>query len=188
MRPAATHGVDEPTCAGVSGDDPEVLARRAAGGDADAFAALCHRYRDDVWRYCRALLGDREQAFDAAQDTFLRAVRAIRRFRSDAPVRVWLLVLARRAVADLIRAEQRRRGRDAGNVPPDRPVSAATGVVELRQLVDGLPAEQREAFLLTQVVGLPYEDAAVVAGVAVGTMKSRVHRARQRLATALEED
>ncbi len=166
--------------------DHEELALRAAGGDAAAFEELCLAYRDDVWRYCCALLGDSEQAFDAAQDTFLRAVTAIRRFRGDAPVRLWLLVLARRAVADLIRAEQRRRARVVLADPADRPTPDPTGEVDVAALVAALPDEQRQAFTLTQLVGLSYEEAASVAGCRVGTIRSRVFRARARLIEQLD--
>lgn len=166
----------------------DALARRARGGDADAFDDLCRELRDDVWRYCFALLGDREQAFDAAQDTFLRAVRGIRRWRGDAPARVFLLVLARRAVADLIRREQRRRRIDAAVAASpgrghDRP---RTGTVEIAELIDDLDEGQRQAFVLTQVIGLSYEEAADVADVAVGTIRSRVSRARARLVDAIQ--
>jgi DNA-directed RNA polymerase specialized sigma24 family protein len=75
---------------------PELLARRAARGDGDAFELLCRRLQDDVWRYCRALSGDHEVALEAAQETFLRLVSAILRFRGDGPVRVFVLVIARR--------------------------------------------------------------------------------------------
>lgn len=167
------------------GGDPEELARRAAQGDREAFEALCRRYNDDVWRYCRALLGDGEQAFDAAQETFLRAVTGIRRFRGDAPVRLWLLVLARRSVADLIRAEQRRRARVVTDDRADAVVADPTGEVDVAALIAALPEDQRQAFTLTQVVGLSYEEAAAVAGCRVGTIRSRVFRARARMVEAM---
>ena len=66
----------------------EAAARRAAKGDGQAFEAVCRVLQDDVWRYCYALAGDRELAAEAAQETFLRSVRAIRHFRGEAPVRV----------------------------------------------------------------------------------------------------
>jgi RNA polymerase sigma-70 factor (ECF subfamily) len=164
------------------------LAAAARDGDADAFDRLCALLRDDVWRYCHAILGDREQAFDAAQDTFVRAVTAIRRWRGEAPARVFLLVIARRATADLIRAEQRRRRVDQAATTVGEPVAGdATGVIDLADLLDDLDDDQRQAFVLTQVLGLPYESAAEVAGVPVGTIRSRVHRARGRLTTALRD-
>jgi RNA polymerase sigma-70 factor (ECF subfamily) len=163
----------------------DALATRARKGDADAFDDLCRLLRDDVWRYCYALLRDREQAFDASQDTFLRCVRAIPKWRGDAPVRVFVLVLARRAVADLIRSEQRRRRIADVAVEPVVAVPQQTGTIEVTELINQLAEDQRQAFVLTQVLGLPYEDAADVEGVAVGTIRSRVFRARERLADAI---
>lgn len=158
------------------------LAVLARDGDAVAFDDLCRLLADDIWRYCYALLGDREQAFDATQDTLLRAVRGIRRWRGDAPVRVYLLVMARRAVADLLRGEQRRRRLVSPAETGDPPTPAETGAVELVELIDQLDPDQRQAFVLTRVLGLQYDEAAEVAGVAIGTIRSRVHRARARLA------
>lgn len=163
------------------------LAARAQRGDAQAFDDLCRLLRDDVWRYTLALLGDREQAFDATQETFLRAVSAIRNWRGEAPFRVFLLVIARRAVAGIITQEQRRRALDTAQELSETPMaSPQTGTVELAELVDSLPPDQRQAFVLTQLLGLSYADAAEVADVALGTIRSRVSRARDRLVEAIE--
>jgi RNA polymerase sigma-70 factor, ECF subfamily len=170
----------------VGPEDLEVLARRAARGDDAAVEAVCRALQDDVWRYCHALLGDREQAFDAAQDTFLRAVRGFPRFRGDAPVRLWVLAIARRAAADLIRGEVRRRGRQVLGDVPDHGVADGAGRLELEQLVAALPGDLGQAFVLTQVLGLSYAEAGEVAGCPVGTVRSRVFRARQRLVAALD--
>lgn len=160
-------------------------ARRAARGDAEAFSALCRALQDDIWRYCYALTGNRELAFEAAQETFLRAVTAIHRFRGDAPVRVWLLVLARRSVAEL-------RRRDARQPTPVRaPVEPVTGdrsgEVEINLLISNLEEHRRQAFVLTQMLGLSYEQAAKVAGVPIGTIRSRVFRARCELVCLLSD-
>jgi RNA polymerase sigma-70 factor (ECF subfamily) len=138
----------------MAAGDIEAVARRAAAGDAPAFEALCRALQDDVWRYCYALVGDRELAFEAAQETFLRAVTAIRRFRGDAPVRVYILVLARRAAAEVLRRERRHRDARAYDVEPERPEASGGGAVEVVQLVNALPEDLRQAFALTQLVGL----------------------------------
>ena len=163
------------------------LAALARGGDADAFDDRCRLLRDDVWRYTYALLGDREQAYEATQDTFLRAVTAIRGWKGTAPFRVYLLVIARRAVAVVIKGEQRRRRLREAEERQERPVEARTGTVEVAELVDALPEDQKQAFVLTQVIGLSYADAAEAADVAVGTIRSRVARARARLVATIEE-
>ena len=168
----------------MSAADVEAAARRAARGDGAAFEAVCRTLQDDVWRYCYALTGDRELAFEAAQETFLRAVTAIRRFRGDGPVRVWLLVIARRAVAGIITRERRAPLLTEDGVAPDRGTADATGRVVVEQLVAALPDDLRQAFVLTQVLGLPYEQAAIIADCPVGTIRSRVFRSRSRLLDA----
>lgn len=170
----------------MTDDELDALGRAAARGDEAAFATLCDALAEPVWRYCRALTGERELAFDAAQETFLRLVRAVRRYRGDGPVRVYTLVLARRAVADVLRRERRHSDRAAGAGDGDRPVPDATGHVELGALLDALPEPLRQAFVLTQVTGLSYDEAAKAAGCAVGTIRSRVFRARERLVAALQ--
>jgi RNA polymerase sigma-70 factor, ECF subfamily len=161
----------------------DVLARAAARGDRDAFATLCSSLSDDIWRYCYALLGDRELAFEASQETFLRSVTAIRRFRGDAPVKAYLLVIARRATAEVIRRERARR--DVLVEPPEQHAPDATGLVDAEALVAQLPHDLRQAFVLTQLLGLPYEEAARIADCPIGTIRSRVYRARERLVTAI---
>jgi RNA polymerase sigma-70 factor, ECF subfamily len=159
----------------------ELAARRAADGDGQAFEAVCQALQDDVWRYCHALVGDRELAAEAAQETFLRSVRSIRRFRGEAPVRVWFLTLARRSAAEVLR----RAARSAPAVEhrPTDQLSPGPSL-EAHLLVEGLPAELRQAFVLTQVLGLSYAETASVAGCPVGTVRSRVFRARERLIAA----
>ncbi|MEE8602840.1 RNA polymerase sigma factor [Euzebya tangerina] len=166
-------------------DEIQLAAARAAAGDSRAFDDVCRAHADDVWRYCNAILRDRERAFDATQDTFLRATSSIRRFRGDAPVRVWLLIIARRAVIDMLRRDDRRNDRQALAPAPDAVTGADTEAVLIEQLVAELPEDRRQAFVLTQLVGLSYEEAAGVADVPVGTIRSRVSRARRDLVTAL---
>ncbi|MPZ88107.1 MAG: sigma-70 family RNA polymerase sigma factor [Nitriliruptorales bacterium] len=170
----------------VSDEELDRYARAARGGDGAAFEIACRALADDVWRYCLALLGDQDLAVEAAQETFLRLVTAVRRYRGDGPFRVYTLVVARRAIAETLRRERRQRDRTAPDAEPDRILADASGLVELEQLVAALPEPLRQAFVLTQVLGLPYERAADVAGCPVGTIRSRVFRARERLAAALQ--
>src|SRR5215207_4654769 len=139
------------------------------------------RCRMTSGRYCYALVGDQELASEAAQETFLRSVSAIRRFRGEAPVRLWFLTLARRASGQVLR-QARRRPPTAGWAPAEEAHPGPS--VEAQLLVAQLPAELRQAFVLTQVLGLSYAEAARVMGCAVGTVRSRVFRARARLVAA----
>ena len=159
--------------------DPRTI-RAAAAGDDDAFTALMRACQPHVWRFLRHLLGDGEQAADATQETFVRVHRSLRTFRFEARFSTWLFSIARNAAVD----EQRRGGRrtrlqHALAVPAPSP-DGALGA-ELRAALASLSPRLREAFVLVEVFGQPYHDAAEVLGTPVGTVKSRVHRARLEL-------
>jgi RNA polymerase sigma-70 factor (ECF subfamily) len=130
-------------------------------------------------------LVDAQSADDVTQEVYLRALPALGRFRGDASARTWLLSIARRTCADVLRRRGRQRRLWARLVaqpdPAAEAVPAADGEVELAALLAGLDDDRREAFVLTQVIGLPYAEAAEVCGVPVGTIRSRVARARADL-------
>lgn len=168
----------------------ERLAARAAEGDRAAQAALVGVTQADVWRLC-AHLADRQVAEDLTQETYLRALPALRRFEARSSLRTWLLSIARRVCADHLRARQRRPlvlvGEDADLAALERDVPAdeVGGSVAAQDALDRLAADRREAFVLTQLMGLSYAEAAEVAGCPVGTIRSRVARARADLVEAL---
>jgi RNA polymerase sigma-70 factor (ECF subfamily) len=149
---------------------------RARAGDRLAFAAVVRRTQGEVWRLC-AHLGGRDTADDLTQETYVRAYRALPAFRHEASVRTWLLSIARRACADEVRARTRRRRRDVRIAPPVDPPDPAAAV-DLELLLSELDVDQRAAFVLTQLHGLSYAGAAAVCAVPVGTIRSRVARAR----------
>ena len=153
----------------------------AQDGDPDAFERFVVVTIGDVTRFCR-YLGDEALADDLVQDTYLRALRGLHTYRGETDAVRWLLSIARRACADAISAEQRSRRPELTRRPPQD----HTGAVELRLLVDLLPDDQREAFVLTQLLGYRYEEAAEICGCPIGTIRSRVARARDSLANALE--
>jgi RNA polymerase sigma-70 factor (ECF subfamily) len=164
-------------------DETTGLALAAASGDRAALHALIRATQVDVWRFC-AHLGDRAAADDLTQETYVRMLRALPGFRGDASGRTWLLAIARHTVADSIRTAHRRQGvRDRIRAMPFES-DPAEGVV-VRAAVDHLESDRRAAFVLTQVLGLSYTEAAEVCEVAVGTIRSRVARARDDLITAL---
>jgi RNA polymerase sigma-70 factor (ECF subfamily) len=159
--------------------DPRVIRSAAAGDDA-AFTALMRAAQPHVWRFVRHLLGDDEQAADVTQETFIRVHRSLHRFRFDARFSTWLFRIARNAAVD----EQRRSGRRerlVAAVSPARPTADASLGSELKAAVHALSPRLREAFVGVEVFGLRYQDAAEVLDVPVGTVKSRVFRARLEL-------
>jgi RNA polymerase sigma-70 factor (ECF subfamily) len=164
----------------VSATDPLRLTLEAArAGDDRAVAELVRATESHVRRLCAHLVGSTD-AEDLAQDTYLRMLRAMHDFRGEAPVLVWLLAICRRACADHIRRSTRRAG-IASRFPKRSRDVLADHSVELAMLLEDLPEDQRTAFELTQLLGFPYEEAAVLVGCPVGTIRSRVARARSRL-------
>jgi RNA polymerase sigma-70 factor, ECF subfamily len=172
-------------------DELTSLARAAGRGDRDALARFVRQTQGDVWRFCAHLV-DPAAADDLAQETYLRAIPALRRFRGDAQARTWLLAIARRVCA----AEFGVRTRDrelavrlaavptAGlGQPPPAPDTQTT--VDL--LLAALEADRRAAFILTQLLGCSYAEAAVVCGCPIGTIRSRVARAREDLDVMLRD-
>jgi RNA polymerase sigma-70 factor (ECF subfamily) len=164
-------------------DDDEQIVRAAAAGDKTALAMFVRDTQDHVWRYC-AYLGRGDDVGDLVQETYARAIRALPRFEGRTSGRVWLLAIARRVCADAVRSAQRRRALDARFRREWRP-SEVSETVSIEMLLDALAPERREAFVLTQIVGLPYATAADVCGVPIGTIRSRVARAREELQASL---
>ena len=163
-------------------------AVEAQRGDRRALALLVEKTQADIWRYCAYLNGAAE-ADDLTQDTFGRAIAALPRFRADCDVRSWLLTIARRVCADQVRSQIRRR-KLLGRLRPFTIVETPNGAgsVELGTLIDALDRERREAFVLTQYLGLSYHETAEVCHCPVGTIRSRVARARTALIEGLQDD
>lgn len=171
-------------------DDTTRLAWRAAQGDRRAFEELVRATQADVWRWCARLV-DRQSADDLTQETYLRAARSLQGFRGEGSGRAFLLGVARRTCLDELRRRSRREALQArlrGRSRPDlAPVPPAEGAVAVEDLVASLPADRREAFVLTQFLGLSYAEAADVLGVPIGTVRSRVARAREAMVGRLED-
>lgn len=163
------------------------LALRAQAADADAGAELVRQTYRQVWRLL-VVLADRRVAEDLTQETFARVFRSLPGFRAESPVRAWVLAIARRVAADHIRsikARPRLAVADPGleGVAPDDVAES----VALRELLDRLDPDRRLAFVLTQMIGLSYAEAAEVCACPVGTIRSRVARARAELAVLLDD-
>ncbi|MFF6785081.1 sigma-70 family RNA polymerase sigma factor [Streptomyces sp. NPDC012510] len=163
-------------------------ALAARGGDPEAVERFVGALHRDVQRFVAHLCADPQAVDDLAQDTFLRALGSLHRFEGRCSARTWLLSIARRAVTDSFRyAAVRPRLSDvpdwrlAVERAQPRGLPGLDDGVALADLLGALPEERREAFVLTQLVGLSYEDAAEVSGCAVGTIRSRVARARAAL-------
>ena len=171
------------------------LTQLALEGRTDevARAELVRAAYDQVWRLCAGLV-DRAGADDLAQETFLRALRSLGRFRADASARTWLLAIARHTCVDELRARQRRRrhaadggGGASGADAPDRAPDASQEAL-VADLLARLDPDRRAAFVVTQLLGLSYDEAATVCACPTGTIRSRVARARADLIELVGEE
>jgi RNA polymerase sigma-70 factor (ECF subfamily) len=160
----------------------------ASGGDARDLDQLVDATYEQVWRLCAKLVDD-QCADDLAQDTFVRAVRALPNFRGEASARTWLLTIARNTCMDELRNRTRQRRRDATlarNLATQVIVKddVAQGLA-VADVLAGLAPERKEAFVLTQLLGLTYAEAAQICSCPPGTIRSRVARARSDLIEVL---
>ncbi len=171
----------------------------ARAGDTGAFEALVLRYQARIVNYASALVHDAGIAEDVAQETFVRAWRGLGRFRGESAFKTWLYRIA----TNVARTHLDRRGRQgriadrslddedealqAGDVPSEAP-DAETSLVT-REAIDGalaeLPEELRTALVLRDVEGLDYKEIAGVTGAPMGTVESRIFRARRHMRTLL---
>ncbi|MER5416701.1 sigma-70 family RNA polymerase sigma factor [Streptomyces virginiae] len=170
------------------------LALDARDGDpvkTDRFVRALHR---DVWRYVAYLSADTQAADDLTQDVFLRALASLPRFEGRSSARTWLLSIARRTVVDSLRhAAARPRLSDrcdwqtAAEQTQPYDVPGFEDGIALAELLAVIPSERREALVLTQLLGLSYAEAATAVGCPIGTVRSRVARARTSLIALLTD-
>jgi RNA polymerase sigma-70 factor, ECF subfamily len=169
--------------------DPDLeLLRRMARQDEDALADVYHLYGPGLLAYLKARLGDRRLAEEVLQEVMVAAWRAAPRFRGECRVRTWLLAIARTRA---INAYQREIRRTALDVPISHTQDEMTGEApvsygDLEAGLKSLPAEQREALELVFYHGLSLQETAQVLQVPLGTVKSRLHRAKAQLRHWLE--
>lgn len=162
-------------------------AQAAREGDPVAVTHLVRVTQRDVRRLCAHLVSNAD-ADDLAQETYERALKALPRFRGDAPVEVWLLGIARRTCMDALRRQTRhRRLIDRLRSQPTQTAPTVVGSSAEDELLAALSPERRAAFVLTQLLGLSYAEAATACDVPVGTIRSRVARARDELLHAYRQ-
>lgn len=178
----------------ASGDD-EALVRAAQRGDLDAYNRLVRIYERQAYAVALRLMRRPELAEDATQDAFIQAYRALDTFRGGS-FRAWLMRIVTNRCYDMLRSATRRAADSLDDqvfeaephwssiAAPDDPVGRATQA-ELGRLLEGalasLPDDQRLTVVLCDVQGYAYEEAAEIMGVALGTVKSRLSRARSAL-------
>lgn len=172
----------------------------ARRGDLDAFDRLVERHQEKIFRFCLWSLGEREEAQDAAQDTFIRAFRHLKSFRGDSSFGTWLHRIAINVVRDALKRKQKaprlfstmvnEEDGEEFDVPSEAPLPAQTALEdERRQVVRAalgtLSEPHRVVLVLFDLEGRSYEECCALLDVPMGTLKSRLNRARAALKEAL---
>jgi RNA polymerase sigma factor (sigma-70 family) len=172
----------------------EGLVDRARRGDVDAFERVYRLYSGRVYALCLRLAADPVVARELTQDTFVRAWEALPRFRADASITTWLHRIAVNALLERRRGERRRSARVSLADDEEDGESAIAGIVlapdvataiDLERAIGALPPGVRRAFVLHDVEGYTHEEIATMTGLAAGTLRAQLHRARQLLMRAL---
>ncbi len=172
------------------GTELELLAR-VVSGDRGAFDQVMREHEDRVFAVCLRVLGDREAALDAAQDTFLTVFRKAGQFQGNSALGTWIYRIAVNTCYDQIRRAKRRPVEsipehiDPSDPGAEQAIESAGHRPEIETALASLPAEFRNAVILSDLEGLPLPEVAEILGVPVGTVKSRVFRGRRLLAARL---
>ncbi|KAF0163316.1 MAG: RNA polymerase sigma-70 factor ECF subfamily [Rhodocyclaceae bacterium] len=174
-------------------DDAESgLIARAQAGEHRAFAVLVRQYQDRVFRFILRLVGARDEAMDLTQETFMKAHQALPGWRPEAQFRTWLFRIAHNTALDVLRRRQRIEFVSFSDLPageedhalpdparqPDERLADSQSIELLERTLQELPAEHREILLLREVEDMSYTEIAATLGIAEGTVKSRIARAR----------
>lgn len=177
----------------ASNDENQLIAK-IRSGEREAFRVLVERHEGSVYRVCRQLLRDDARAEDLAQDAFVRAYQHLHQFdASKGRFVVWLLTIARRLCLNALTKETRMpvaqpSGSHASEEEaPDEMAARADTFRSLDEALSELSEDHRRAFVLAEIEDLSHEEIATIESVAIGTVKSRVSRAKQALRDSLRD-
>lgn len=170
----------------------EDLLEAFLGGNQTSFAELMRRHEDRIFALAFRMTGDRSDALDATQDAFISAFRQARSFRFDSAFGTWLYRIAMNACHDLLRKRKRNPGSE--HEPQDRQDERASRFdeqvaarLDVAGALAALPDDYREAVVLHDIGGIPYDEIARITETQIGTVKSRISRGRKRLCELLEQ-
>jgi RNA polymerase sigma-70 factor, ECF subfamily len=181
-------------------DEEAKLIARSLKGDSDAFGQLVDRYATVIVNLAYRMVGDRTEAEDLAQETFVSAFKALPRFRAESKFSTWLYRIAANKCKDWLRAKRPGEGAQDVDVDevlddgvaaeertPERLLSQQQVAEQLDRAIQRLPPLYREAFVLKHVEGLSYEEMQEIVGVNADTLKMRVYKGRLQLSRELAE-
>ena len=175
-----------------------VLVRKAQQGDMDAFESLVRRYQHRVYALCRRLTGAHQSADDLAQETFIKAYFALARFDAQWPLYPWLRKIAVNSGLNYLKVRSRERSLEEGSLgkrapsaakgdDPEERLERAEFQAKLDWAVESLPADQKSVFVLRFHESLSYEEISRTLDLPLGTVMSRLNRARQKLKDLLAD-
>lgn len=169
----------------------EPLVRQAQDGDKAAFEQLYRKHAGRVYALCLRLSADHARAEELTQDIFVRAWQTLRSFRGDSAFSSWLYRLAMNLVLSVMRSERRQGARftttdELSELECANPSSTLGTGIDLEQAIRSLPTGARTVFVLHDVEGYKHNEIAKITGLAPGTSKAQLHRARKLLREALE--
>lgn len=186
----------------VTETDEQTLAQKAKNGDADAFEDIVRRFEKQLYNVSLRMLGNPQDAADAVQETFLKAYTALPGFRGESKLSVWLYRIARNVCVDALRKRREtvsltnvdEEGKELEWEIPDNRYDPAALVERadlhqaVRAAIDCLPADQKQALILREFGELSYEEIGETLSLDIGTVKSRIFRARKKLCALLSPD
>ena len=180
------------------------IVRKVLGGDANAFETLVLEYEKNVYNIALRMTGNSEDAADMTQEAFIKAYNSLQSFRGDSKFSVWLYRIVSNVCLDFLRSKNRRPtvslsvedddGEDAQldvadeSQSPELLLDRKLTRDSVRRALDSLPPDYRQILLLREIQGLSYDEIAQALSLEVGTVKSRIFRARKRLCTFLIDD
>lgn len=169
----------------------EELLRDFLGGDEPSFHVLVRRHEDRIFSVALRIMGDRSDALEAAQETFISLFKQAHSFRGDSALGTWIYSVAVNNCRDLLR-KKKRLPAPHEHLPEPAPrgaglENAAIARIDVSRALAELSDEYREAVAMHDLGGIPYDEIARLTGVAVGTVKSRISRGRRQLANLLEQ-
>jgi len=178
----------------------EFTLRRAQKGDAQAFERLVTPHEQTIWRVCWHYTHHQQDAQDCMQEAMLKAWRAIGQYRGDCALETWLYRIAATVCLDFLRRQKRLPATESADEmaetgvqpvdaspTPDQAALNAESNDQLREAIDNLPGDMRTVLILYALQGQPYETIAEITRTSIGTVKSRLNRARQKIANFLAD-
>ena len=169
----------------------DLLVARAQRADARAFESLYRTHVDKVYGLCLRMTGNVAEAEDCTQEAFIQAWRKLRKFRGDSSFGTWLHRVAVNAVLGRMRKDKREHDRiqAASDVaPPPDSIGDSSTMRDLEEAMNRLPSGARHVFVLNAVYGYSHEETGEMLGIAAGTSKAQLHRAKQLLAQQLKKN